>query len=176
VPQTRPLAKFGARIARSRIVLALTKFPSYRFTATRQYSAPQDNTTHKRWKIRIEKMENVKYAILGCGVLGLLGIFLPMVSMGGASISLWEVRAFDAGQVYLVLAGFLAPAVMGAMALKGGLLRWQAGVAIAGFGLCVLKLRPWGDVFGGAIGAKLMILGAFLGLAAAIAAIAKPSN
>ncbi len=121
-------------------------------------------------------MENVKYAILGCGVIGLLGIFLPMVSMGGQSISLWDVKAFDAGQVYLVLAGFLLPAIMGGMALKGGLLRWQAGVAIAGFGLCVIKLRPWGEVFGGAIGAKLMILGAFIGFAASIAAVAKPAK
>tara|TARA_R110002096_G_scaffold401386_6_gene598320 strand:+ start:60640 stop:61008 length:369 start_codon:yes stop_codon:yes gene_type:complete len=121
-------------------------------------------------------MDNVKYAILGCGVIGLLGIFLPMISMGGQSISLWDVRAINAGQVYIVIAGFLAPAVMGAMALKGGLLRWQAGVAIAGFGLCVVKLRPWGEVFGGAIGAKLMIIGAFLGLAAAIAAVVKPAQ
>ncbi len=121
-------------------------------------------------------MDNVKHAILGCGVLGLLGIFLPMISMGDESISLWQVRALDAGQVYLVLGGFLIPAIMGGMALKGKMLRWQAGVAIAGFGLCALKLRPWGDVFGGAIGAKLMILATFVGLAASIAAVAKPSN
>lgn len=121
-------------------------------------------------------MDNIKHVILGCGVLGLLGVFLPMVSMGGASISLWEVRAFDAGQVYMVLIGFLLPAVMGGLALKGGLLRWQAGVAIAGFGLCVIKLRPWGEVFGGAIGAKLMVIGAFLGLIAAIAGVAKPAK
>jgi hypothetical protein len=121
-------------------------------------------------------MDNIKYAILGCGVIGLLGIFLPMVSMGGQSISFWDVRAFDAARVYLVMAGFLAPAVMGAMSLKGGILKWQAGVAIAGFGLCVVKLRPWGEVFGGAIGAKLMVIGAFLGLIAAVVAIVKPSN
>ncbi len=119
-------------------------------------------------------MDKVKHVILACGVLGALGIFLPMVSVGKQSISLWDVRAFDAGQVYLVLIGFLLPAVMGGMALKGKLLRWQAGLAFAGFGLCAIKLRPWGDVFGGAIGAKLMILATFAGIAAAIAALAKP--
>ena len=121
-------------------------------------------------------MENVKYAILGCGVLGLLGVFLPMVSVGDASISLWKLRAFDAGQVYIVMLGFLIPAIMGGMALKGKLLRWQGIVAVLGFGLCVIKLRPIGDSFGGAIGAKLMILGALVGLLAAIAAVVKPAK
>ena len=121
-------------------------------------------------------MQNIKYVLLGCGVLGLLGIFLPMVSMGDASISLWDLRPLDSAQVYIVLIGFLVPAVMGGLALKGGVLRWQAIVAFIGFGLCIVKLRPWGEVFGGAIGAKLMVLGAFIGFAAAIAAIAKPAK
>lgn len=121
-------------------------------------------------------MNNVKYAILACGVLGALGMFLPMASGGGLSISFWQMRAFDATPVYIVLVGFLLPAIMGGMALKGKLLRWQAGLAFVGFGLCMLKLRPWGEVFGGAIGAKLMIIATFVGIAAAIAALAKPEN
>ena len=121
-------------------------------------------------------MENIKYAILGCGILGALGIFLPMVSMGEQSISLWDAKAFDAAQVYMVLVGFLVPTAMGGMAIKSGMARWQSGVAIGGFALCALKLRPWGDVFGGAIGAKLMILATFIGLIAAIVSVVQPGG
>lgn len=115
-------------------------------------------------------MDKAKFAILGFGVLGLLAVFLPFVSAGSESISMWGLREIvGTGQVYLVMGGFLAAAIMGGMALKNGLLRWQGIVASLGFALTVLKLRPWGTAFSdGAIGAKLLIVSAFLGLACAI--------
>lgn len=117
-------------------------------------------------------MDKAKFAVLGFGVLGLLAVFLPYISLGSESASMWKLRELlGAGVVYQVMAGFLAAAIMGGMALKNGLQRWQGTVAAVGFALTVLKLRPWGDLLSeGAIGAKLLVVCAFLGLASAIAA------
>lgn len=84
-------------------------------------------------------MKNLKYGILGLGVLGLLGCFLPFVSFGSESISFFGGRKGDAGQVFLTMGGFVLAAVMGGMGLKQ-LLKWQAGVAAAGFAFVIFKL------------------------------------
>jgi hypothetical protein len=116
-------------------------------------------------------MKELKFAIAGLAVLGLISVFLPLVSVGDQSISLWDVRELDAGQVYLILGGFLVPLVMAGLAIaQGAMIKWQASVAAAGFALAALKAR---DGFEGAIGGKLMLIAAALGLVAAIVAIVK---
>ncbi len=117
-------------------------------------------------------MKQLKFAILGAGLLGLIGVFLPMVSSGKLSFSLWDVRKLAAGQVYLTMVAFIIPIAMGGMAAaKNKMLRWQSIVAAVGFALALVKVR---DAFGGAIGGKVMVIAAAVGLAAAIASIAKP--
>jgi hypothetical protein len=119
-------------------------------------------------------MPQLKFGILGLGVLGLIAVFLPLVSAGELSISLWDARKADAGQVYLTMGAFLIPAVMGGIAIaQKKLLRYHGIVATIGFAIALLKVR---DAFKGAIGGKLMFVAAILGLLVAIAAIAKPED
>lgn len=119
-------------------------------------------------------MKNLKFAILGAGVLGLISAFLPFISFGEASVSFWEIRVLDSGQVYLTLFGFVLPALIAAVAIaKGPAARWHGIVAAVGFLLAFIKLR---EAFQGAIGAKLMFICALAGMAVAIASIVKPEQ
>lgn len=122
-------------------------------------------------------MNNLKFGVLVCGVLGLVGIFLPMVSMGEISVSVWDAHSTDMGQVILMLVAFGLPAVMGLLGMKG-MLRWQAIVAVLGFALAVVKLRHgfFDLIVHGAIGGKLMALGALVGLVCAVLVAAKPEQ
>jgi hypothetical protein len=122
-------------------------------------------------------VQNIKLGVLLCGLVGLLGCFLPMVSEGGMSVKFWDMHSVDMAQTMMVLIGYGAGLVMGVLAMKGGIQRWQAIVALVGFGFVVFKMR---DGFmhlltDGAIGAKLMWIGAVGGLVCAIIAIAKPA-
>lgn len=119
-------------------------------------------------------MKHLKFAILGTALLGVIGVFLPMVSMGKASISLWDVRKLDAGLVYITMLGFVVPLAMAGIGVaKGQLARWQAIVASVGFALALIKVR---DAFSGAIGGKLMVVAAVAGLALAVTKSIKPDE
>lgn len=118
-------------------------------------------------------MKNLKIGVLLFGVLGIVGAFLPFVSMGDQSMSLWDARALDAGQVYLTMGSFAVAAVMGAIAMASSMQRWQAIVATLAFALAVVKNRSNMD---GAIGAKLMLVAAAVGLVLAIITIVKPEK
>lgn len=119
-------------------------------------------------------MKHLKFAILGTAFLGLIGIFLPLISAGPVSVSLWDVRKLDSGMVYITMLGFVVPLVMGGLAVaQGRLARWHAIVATIGFALALIKVR---DAFSGAIGGKLMFLAAAAGLALAIAKTVKPDD
>ena len=126
-------------------------------------------------------MNNIKFGVLACGLIGIIAVFLPQVSFGGESISLWGTRSFpgQAAQVYMVMAGYGAGMVMGAMAAaKAPMQRWQSIVALIGFGFVLFKMRnalPF-DIFKGAIGAKLMGLAAYAGLVFSIITLAKPET
>lgn len=37
-------------------------------------------------------MSQIKYALIGAGALGVVAVFLPMISMGGMSMSLWGFK------------------------------------------------------------------------------------
>lgn len=130
-------------------------------------------------------MQNLKFGVLVCGLLGLIGCFLPMVSEGGMSISFFKLREFPgaASHVYIVMAGFAVAAAMGGLAVAKGMQRWMSIVALVAFGLVLFKFRAGigmgegGGLFGvfkGAIGAKLMGIGMFAGVVFSILTIAKP--
>ncbi len=129
-------------------------------------------------------MKNLKFAVLACGLLGLLGCFLPMVSGGGMSMSFWDLHKLgdELGggggvQVYLVMAGYALAVVMGAMGAAKGFGRPQGIAAAAGFGFVIFKFRGgFFDLLKGAIGAKLMFVGALAGIVVAVLAAAKPED
>ena len=123
-------------------------------------------------------MNNLKLGVLLCGVVGLIGCFLPMMSGEGISVSLWDAHSADMGGVLMVLIGFGLGAAMGAMAMKAGMQRWQAIVALLGFALVLVKLRSgfFDMIAHGAIGAKLMGLAALAGAVLSALCVAKPEQ
>ena len=126
-------------------------------------------------------MNNLKFGVLVCGLVGVIAVFLPQVSFGGESITLWGTRSFpgQASQVYMVIFGYAVPLAMGAMAAaKPPMQRWQSIVALLGFLFVLVKLRhglPF-DIFKGAIGAKLMGLSAYAGAILSALTLAKPET
>lgn len=122
-------------------------------------------------------MQNLKFGVLVCGLLGALGVFLPMVSEQSISISFWQMRGFPGGgaQVFLVLISFLAAAAMGGMAVAKGMQRWMSIVATVAFAFVLFKFRDGlFDMFKGAIGAKLMGVGMWAGLIVSVLTLVKP--
>lgn len=122
-------------------------------------------------------MNNAKLGVLIFGAVGLLGCFLPLASEQGLSMSLWDMHSLAMGQTLMVLLGFALPLVMGVLALKGSMQRWQAIVSIAGFAFVIFKFRGGfiDLITHGAIGAKLMGIAAIVGLVSAIVCVAKPA-
>jgi hypothetical protein len=100
-----------------------------------------------------------------------------MVSAEGMSVSLWDAHSVDSG-VYIVMIGYAAGIAMGAMAMKGSMLRWQAIVALVGFGIVLLKMRGGilDSITHGAIGAKLLAVAAIGGVVFSALCIAKPAQ
>jgi hypothetical protein len=125
-------------------------------------------------------VNNLKFGVLAFGLLGIIGCFLPMVSAGGQSISFFSMKELiGAGQVFMVMGGYGAALVMGAMAAaKPPMQRWQGIVAIVGFAFVVFKMRDgfMKLITDGAIGAKLMGISAIAGLVVAILCVAKPET
>ena len=125
-------------------------------------------------------MNNLKFGVLACGLLGIIGCFLPMVSAGGQSISFFSMKELiGSGQVFMVMGGYAAGLAMGAMAAaKPPMQRWQGIVAIVGFAFVVFKMRDgfMKLITDGAIGAKLMGISAIAGLVFAILCVAKPET
>jgi hypothetical protein len=125
-------------------------------------------------------VNNLKFGVLVCGLLGVIGCFLPMVSEAGMSISFFKMRELmGAGQVFLVMGGYAAGLVMAALAAaKPPMQRWQGIVAALGFGLVLLKMRGGtiDMITHGAIGAKLMGISAIAGVVFAILCVAKPET
>jgi hypothetical protein len=119
-------------------------------------------------------MSQIKYALIGAGAIGVIAVFLPMVALGGESVSLWDMKQVDAGQTYLVLICFLATAGMGVKAHMAGVLaKKDSIIAAVAAGLAFVKCREMMD---GAIGGKLLFLAGLVGLAAAIYGAVKPEG
>jgi hypothetical protein len=123
-------------------------------------------------------VKNIKFAVLACGVLGLIGCFLPMVSAEGMHFSFWDAhKAPDGVQVYLVMAGYALAAVMGAMGAAKGFKRPQGIASLIGFAFVIFKFRGgFMDLLKAAIGAKLMFIAALAGVVVSVIALAKPED
>ena len=116
-------------------------------------------------------MHNLKLGIVVCGLLGLVGCFLPLTD----ELSFFGMRAFDAANVYIILAGFAVATAMGALGVAKGMQQWMGIIAIVGFAMIVLRMRgDMIDLLKAGIGAKLMAIGAIAGLLFAIGASVKP--
>jgi hypothetical protein len=132
-------------------------------------------------------MNNLKYGIIGLGALALIGVFLPFVSFGSESVSLWKLySAMPASAEWPLLKGHpITHLVLGvvAIAMAGiGLVkpfaRWQGIVATVAFVLAFVNMREgfFKLLTEGAIGAKLIFVGILGGLILSILATARPEN
>lgn len=81
-------------------------------------------------------MNNLKFGVLACGLVGLVACFIP--EHGN---SFWAARHVPAElgggiHVYIIVGSYLAALVMGALAVvKPPMQRWQSTLALVGFGL-----------------------------------------
>jgi hypothetical protein len=120
-------------------------------------------------------MKNMKILILVFAILGIVALFIPME--GGVSLFAM-LKAFGAAkQLVPVLAGFGLAAAMGAMGLaKPPMQMWQAGVALAGFGIVFVRTEMWkiADAFKGPVPIKLLAVAILGGVVTSIIALAKP--
>ena len=114
----------------------------------------------------------MKRAFALFGLLGLVGCFLPLVP----GFSLFDARHFDWTGVYLVIAAFGLPFVLGftdklhpgAAIVAIGCFAW---ILIAKFGFDVLDL-----MWHGSIGGKAMGVAAIGGLLTSIGSLAETKN
>lgn len=116
-------------------------------------------------------MKQLKLGILACAVIGLFTCFV------GAQ-AIWKAHELPgvAKHIYMILAGFVAPLAVGIMAAAAPpMRRWQAGVALAGFALVLVKIRD-GLFAGNFMNGKLMSIAVLAGVALAIAALIKPES
>jgi hypothetical protein len=116
-------------------------------------------------------MQNLKFGVVACGLVGLAGCFLPMM----AGLSFFDTRRFDAANFYIVAGGFATAAAMGGLGIARGMQRWMSIIAIVGFSVILLRMR--GEVvelLKAGVGAKLMGTAALAGVALAILTTVKP--
>ena len=125
----------------------------------------------------------MKHGVLVCGLLGLVGCFLPAFA-GDSESSLWASRhSPDGTQVWLVLVAFASAAAMAVLGIRSGMERWKSFAAIVAFAYVLVKFRagitghgtPF-ELFTYAWGLKLVALGAIGGMIAAIVAAARPET
>ena len=85
-------------------------------------------------------VKNLKLVILLCGLVGLAELILPI---GGGSLLKLTFEA-AAIQGVVMLAVFALPTVMALIALiKPPMQPWQAGVALSGFAIGIVKFQVW---------------------------------
>jgi len=121
-------------------------------------------------------MKNMKVLILVFAILGVVSLFIPM---DGGFTMFAALKAMGVGQLALILGGFVVAAVMAGMGLaKPPMQQWQAGVALAGFGLVFIKGRMWNlaDAFRAPLPMKLMAIAVIGGLIFSIIALVKPES
>jgi hypothetical protein len=112
----------------------------------------------------------MKKAIALFGVLGVLGVFLPLAG----SISMFDFRHFDALLVYSLLAAFAIPMVA-AFAEKTSV---AAMLGTVGFGWVLYKfgVHTVTDFFDVSIGGKMMCAAALGGFGSSLLAFAEGRN
>ena len=122
-------------------------------------------------------MKNAKYAIAVASVLGLLAIFaLPYIE----GMKLWELRKIEevSSQVYIALFGFLGALVISALAVVRGIMGRALGIVTVLLFLLTLAVEAVHDGFksGTAVGGKILLLAAIVGLVMSVAAAIKPER
>jgi hypothetical protein len=125
-------------------------------------------------------MNNLRYGILGLGILGVISVFLPFVSEKSVSFSLWATAGAQGPLLqhhpYTHVAMSLVAVVMGGLGLVRPSARWQGIVAALAFVVAAVNMRGYffklealtGDY---AIGAKLMWISVACGLILSILAV-----
>ena len=114
-------------------------------------------------------MDKMKFGVLGGGILGVVGSFLP-IAMG---ISLFDLVTMVPGQGLPRFLGLVIGLVMGVLGLVGKMTRTYAIIAMIGFALSFVMML---DAIGGEIGGKLLWIGAVIGLVSSIACVIKPEG
>jgi peptidoglycan/LPS O-acetylase OafA/YrhL len=118
-----------------------------------------------------QPMQNLKFGVVACGLVGLIGCFLPLV----AGVSFYDTRHFDAPHFYMTAGGYGAALAMGVLAISKGMQRWMSVIAIIAFSLVILRMRgELVELLNAGLGGKLMSVAALAGLALAILTTVKP--
>jgi hypothetical protein len=119
----------------------------------------------------IEPVKYLKLGVLICGALGLAGMLMSGID---------DALARDKANSVIMLVAYGLPVLMAVLALgRPPLLAWQAGIALACFGLAAVKLRLWDTIklFGEEpTGVKLMLVGTGLGVIASVIALVRPES
>jgi hypothetical protein len=114
----------------------------------------------------------MKLLILAFGAAGLIGMFIS----GFFSL----MMEADKVQAIIMLAVFGLPTAMGALGLaKPPFQMWQAIVALAAFGLGVVKMEIWSSaphIMDMPLGMKLMVIGIIGGVITSLLAVLKPEG
>jgi hypothetical protein len=127
-------------------------------------------------------MKPIKFVLLVVGIVCAIAVFLPFVTMGSESISLWTLKAVKAGPTYIILLGSLGLAGLAGLGVaKGRFGRGMAaGALVLGLVVALITLvqfsaeAPLGK-FGG-IGAKVLLGGGALAALASLVALIKPDR
>lgn len=127
-------------------------------------------------------MKPIKFVVLALGLLCAIAVFLPFLSMGGESVSLWSLKALKAGPTYIALLGSLGlAAIAGAGVAKGKFTRGLAagGLVLGGLVAAITILQfspeaPFGKFSG--LGAKILLIGGALAAVASLVAVIKPDR
>jgi hypothetical protein len=119
-------------------------------------------------------VKNIKFAVLACGLIGLIGCFIP-----DHGHSFWDAHQLPSElgggiHVYMVMAGYALATVMGVVALAKGLKRPQAITALIGFAFVLWKFRSLiGEALKhGGVSGRMMMLSAIVGVVVSIAGAA----
>ena len=136
-------------------------------------------------------MKQLKIALAATGILGIIAVFLPYISIEGHSMTFWDFHKIPASdfvgllkgpkQVYVALVCFAVPLAMGLWALAGRLTRAHGIVSsvffLAAFGPeGVRKGLLGGDGISTAIGGKLLFVAALVALVGGIIGAVKPEK
>ncbi|CAN5721516.1 hypothetical protein BH11MYX1_BH11MYX1_01040 [soil metagenome] len=134
-------------------------------------------------------MKTPKLVTAALGLLFVIAIFLPFVSLGDAgSVSLWGARQFKSGPTYIILIASLVVLGLSILAVRGRLGRGlAAGIAFASFVVAFIAFVQFNSHKGmggnasmlmdlGGIGAKLLVFGGCVAMFAAIAGLVKPER
>jgi hypothetical protein len=121
-------------------------------------------------------VKHLKLVIIFCAAVGLLELVVPV---GGEAL-LWRLFELDPLEAVIYAAIFVLPLAMGALALaRPPMLAWQAGVALAGFVLGVVRFRVWDIVLhltSGDVHSVLRLAAIIGGTVAAVAVLMKPEQ